>query len=509
MELGVPSKQPSNYFCKTLTASDTSTHGGFSVPRRAAEKVFPPLEIQSPNYYGVFWSGKSSVQIELSKDNQRGTFLLPARVYLLVPKDSWQEILNEKNQLLLGIRRANRPQTIMPSSVLSSDSMHIGLLAAAAHAAATNSCFTVFYNQRASPSEFVIPLSKYIKAVYHTRVSVGMRFRMLFETEESSVRRYMGTITGISDLDPVRWPNSHWRSVKVGWDESTAGDRQPRVSLWEIEPLTTFPMYPSLFPLRLKRPWHPGTSSFLDRVTDGRDDPTNGLMWLRGGTGDQGLNSLNFQSVGMLPWMQQRLDLALLGNDHNQQYQDMLAAGLQNIGSGELLRQQMMNFQQPFNYLQQSGNVNTPIQLQQQQTIQQAATSNILQPQAQVLTENMSQQLFQKPHNNREDHAQQHQHQQHTYQDALLVQSDQLHQRQHSSLPSPSYSKPEFADSSIKFEGSGSPGQNMLGSLCPEGSSNLLNLSRGGQSIPTEQLSQQSWPPKYTPLRTDICSTSL
>jgi hypothetical protein len=42
-ELGSASKQPTNYFCKTLTASDTSTHGGFSVPRRAAEKVFPPL----------------------------------------------------------------------------------------------------------------------------------------------------------------------------------------------------------------------------------------------------------------------------------------------------------------------------------------------------------------------------------------------------------------------------------------------------------------------------------
>lgn len=45
--------------------------------------------------------------------------------------------------------------------------------------------------------------------------------------------------------------------MQVGWDESTASDRQPRVSLWEIEPLITFPMYPSLFPLRLKRPWHP------------------------------------------------------------------------------------------------------------------------------------------------------------------------------------------------------------------------------------------------------------
>lgn len=48
VEFGIPSKQPTNYFCKTLTASDTSTHGGFSVPRRAAEKVFPPLVITDP-----------------------------------------------------------------------------------------------------------------------------------------------------------------------------------------------------------------------------------------------------------------------------------------------------------------------------------------------------------------------------------------------------------------------------------------------------------------------------
>lgn len=36
-------KSPRQMFCKTLTASDTSTHGGFSVPRRAAEDCFPPL----------------------------------------------------------------------------------------------------------------------------------------------------------------------------------------------------------------------------------------------------------------------------------------------------------------------------------------------------------------------------------------------------------------------------------------------------------------------------------
>ncbi|KAG6492486.1 hypothetical protein ZIOFF_047449 [Zingiber officinale] len=156
-------------------------------------------------------------------------------------------------------------------------------------------------NTWASPSEFVIPLDKYVKAVYHTRVSIGMRFRMLFKIEEYSVRRYMGTVTGISDLDPVRWPNSYWCSVKayilkfsdfplqqtyhVGWDESTSGERQPRVSLWEIEPLTTFPMYPSSFPLRLKRPW----PSDLPSLHGGRDD----LMWLR--DGDRAIQSLNFQ----------------------------------------------------------------------------------------------------------------------------------------------------------------------------------------------------------------------
>lgn len=38
---------------------------------------------------------------------------------------------------------------------------------------------------------------------------------MMFETEESGVRRYMGTVTGISDLDPVRWKNSQWRNLQV------------------------------------------------------------------------------------------------------------------------------------------------------------------------------------------------------------------------------------------------------------------------------------------------------
>lgn len=357
-DLGAPSKQPTNYFCKTLTASDTSTHGGFSVPRRAAEKVFPPLDFaQQPpaqeliarDLHDNEWKFRHIFRGQPKRHLLTTGWSVFVSAKRLVAGDSVLFIWNEKNQLLLGIRRANRPQTVMPSSVLSSDSMHLGLLAAAAHAAATNSRFTIFYNPRASPSEFVIPLAKYVKAVYHTRVSVGMRFRMLFETEESSVRRYMGTITGICDLDPNRWLNSHWRSVKVGWDESTAGERQPRVSLWEIEPLTTFPMYPSQFPLRLKRPWPPGLPAYNGMKEEdlGMNSP---IMWLRGGGGGGGGGdlgqSLNFQGLGGSPWLQPRFDggggggIGMLGMQTTTDiYQAMAAAALQEMRSIDSVKQ--------------------------------------------------------------------------------------------------------------------------------------------------------------------------
>ncbi|KAI5439714.1 hypothetical protein KIW84_025185 [Lathyrus oleraceus] len=98
--------------------------------------------------------------------------------------------------------------------------------------------------------------------------------------------------------------------------------------------------------------------------------------------------------------------------------------------------------------------------------------------------------------------------QQQTYQDTLLIQGDPLHQKQHASLPSPSYSKPDFLDSGMKFAASVSPGQNMLGSLCSEGSGNLLNLS-SGHSVLTEQLPQQTWASKYSPSQVDGIGNSM
>ncbi|KAI3464862.1 hypothetical protein Pfo_021525 [Paulownia fortunei] len=268
-----PSKHPTEFFCKILTASDTSTHGGFSVPRRAAEKLFPQLDysMQPPTQELVVrdlhdntWSFRHIYRGQPKRHLLTTGWSMFVGAKRLRAGDAVLFIRDEKSQLLLGVRRANRQQTALPSSVLSADSMHIGILAAAAHAAASRSPFTIFYNPRACPSDFVIPFAKYQKAVYSSQLSIGMRFGMMFETEESSKRRYMGTITGISDLDPLRWPNSKWRSLQVEWDEPGCGDKRNRVSPWEIETPESLFIFPSLT-ASLKRPFQ---SAFIGAQTE-------------------------------------------------------------------------------------------------------------------------------------------------------------------------------------------------------------------------------------------------
>ncbi|XP_027061929.1 auxin response factor 6-like isoform X1 [Coffea arabica] len=492
-ELGTASKQPTNYFCKTLTASDTSTHGGFSVPRRAAEKVFPTLDytLQPPaqeliakDLHGNEWKFRHIFRGQPKRHLLTTGWSVFVSAKRLIAGDSVIFIWNENNQLLLGIRRASRPQTIMPSSVLSSDSMHIGLLAAAAHAAATNTRFTIFYNPRASPSEFVIPLAKYAKAVYHTRVSVGMRFRMLFETEESSVRRYMGTITGISDLDPVRWPNSHWRSVKVGWDESTAGERQPRVSLWEIEPLTTFPMYPSPFSLRLKRPWPSGLPS-LPGLNSSDMNINAQLSWLRGDIGAQGIQSLNFQGFGATPWMQPRLDASVLGLQPDI-YQAMTAAALQetrNFDPSKVANQSLLPFSQ--NTSSGSASLVQSQMLQQSQSQQnfiQSFPEDQVIAQAQLLQQQLQRHLScdlqQRVQPSQQLHAQIQQQQQISKNVSNFSTIESVTQSQLSPLQAlgSTCQQQTFSDINHVTSTNSSSMQSLLNSFSSDGASHLLNM---------------------------------
>ncbi|XP_031503967.1 auxin response factor 19-like isoform X1 [Nymphaea colorata] len=368
------------FFCKTLTASDTSTHGGFSVPRRAAEKIFPPLdytmqppaqELVAKDLHGNSWTFRHIYRGQPKRHLLTTGWSLFVSGKRLFAGDSVLFLRNEKSQLLLGIRRANRQASNISSSVLSSDCMHIGVLAAAAHAAANNSPFTVFYNPRASPSEFVIPLAKYNKAVYSNQISLGMRFRMMFETEESETRRYMGTITGISDIDPVRWKNSQWRNLQVGWDESAAGERRNRVSIWEIEPVAApFFICPPPF-FGSKRPRQPGMP---DDESDMESIIKRTMPWLGDEIciKDSQTQSSTVPGLSLVQWMsmQQNPQLASMAiqQDYLRPLPSTVSPVLQGYGNTTDLSKQMGLQSQ---ILQQNGLPFNPSKIQQPQQIDQ------------------------------------------------------------------------------------------------------------------------------------------
>ncbi|CAM0946988.1 unnamed protein product [Alopecurus aequalis] len=358
------------FFCKTLTASDTSTHGGFSVPRRAAEKIFPALdfslqppcqEIQARDIHDNVWTFRHIFRGQPKRHLLTTGWSLFVSGKKLFAGDSVIFVRDEKHQLLLGIRRANRQPTNISSSVLSSDSMHIGVLAAAAHASANTSPFTIFYNPRASPTEFVIPFAKYQKAMYSNQISLGMRFRMMCETEELGTRRYMGTITGISDLDPVRWKNSQWRSLQVGWDESAAGERRNRVSIWEIEPLAApFFICPQPF-FGVKRP-----RQLDDESSEMENLLKRAMPWLGEEVciKDAQTQTATIPGLSLVQWMNMNQQQSSLASTAMQSEYMRSASNpaMQNIGAADIARQLYMQ-----NHLLQQNSIQfNPPKLHQQ-----------------------------------------------------------------------------------------------------------------------------------------------
>ncbi|MBA0697253.1 hypothetical protein Goari_020799 [Gossypium aridum] len=487
-DISLKSNKPQpEFFCKTLTASDTSTHGGFSVPRRAAEKIFPPLDfsMQKPSQELVardlhenVWKFRHIYRGKPQRHLLTTGWSLFVSGKRLFAGDSVLFIRDETQQLLLGIRRANRQPANLSSSVLSSDSMHIGILAAAAHAAANNSPFTVFYNPRASLSEFVIPLAKYYKAVYNHQISPGMRFRMMFETEESGTRRYMGTITGISDIDPVRWKNSQWHNLQVGWDESTAGERRNRVSIWEIEPVTA-PFFICPSPLfRSKRPRQPGMPA--DEYSDLDNLFKRPMPWL----GDDIClkDSDAHPRLSLVQWMNMQQN-PLLANSMQPNFMQSLAGStMQNFDGADLSHQMGLSapqMPQPNNLqfnahrlpqkvqqldqvpklpstMNSLGSIIQPQQLndmtqqsRQNLVAQTLPSSQVLQPQALVQSNNILHQLqtsnptHQLPLSLPQNLQQQQQH---------LVGPNHLQNLMHSQLPDPLNQHLQVPDNQVQFQ---------------------------------------------------------
>ncbi|GMH29773.1 hypothetical protein Nepgr_031616 [Nepenthes gracilis] len=231
-------------FCKVLTASDTSTHGGFSVLRKHANECLPPLdmsqaiptqELAAKDLHGHVWRFK-----HIFRGQPRRHLLTTGWSHFVTSKrlfagDSFVFLRGENGELRVGVRCLARQQSSMPSSVISSQSMHLGVLATASHAVSTNTLFVVYYKPRTS--QFIIGLNKYLESL-DNGFAVGLRFKMRFEGEDTPERRFTGTIVGVEEISPS-WKDSKWRSLKVQWDEPTIILRPERVSPWEIEPFVT------------------------------------------------------------------------------------------------------------------------------------------------------------------------------------------------------------------------------------------------------------------------------
>ncbi|XP_059313489.1 auxin response factor 1 [Lycium ferocissimum] len=242
-----PQKCTVHSFCKTLTASDTSTHGGFSVLRRHADECLPPLdmsqqppwqELVASDLHGNEWHFRHIFRGQPRRHLLTTGWSVFVSAKKLVAGDAFIFLRGENGELRVGVRRLMRQLNNMPSSVISSHSMHLGVLATASHAISTGTLFSVFYKPRTSQSEFIVSVNKYLETRNH-KLSVGMRFKMRFEGEEVPERRFSGTIVGVGDNTSSRWPDSEWRSLKVHWDEPSSILRPDRVSPWEMEPLVT------------------------------------------------------------------------------------------------------------------------------------------------------------------------------------------------------------------------------------------------------------------------------
>ncbi|XP_076935604.1 auxin response factor 3-like [Bidens hawaiensis] len=233
-------------FCKTLTSSDTSTHGGFSVPRRAAEDCFPPLDYkqQRPSQ-------------ELIAKDLRGTEWKFRHIYRGQPRrhlltTGWSAFVNKKKLvcgdavlflrgddgvLRLGIRRAtqvNAGSSLPPFFGQKSNGFDFDFdFSTVVNSISRRSSFNVCYNPRGGSSGFIVPYNRFLKSVALS-FSPGTRFKMRVETEDAGDGRYTGTIIRFNDSDPERWPGSKWRCLMVRWDCEKI-TRQNRVSPWEIE----------------------------------------------------------------------------------------------------------------------------------------------------------------------------------------------------------------------------------------------------------------------------------
>ncbi|KAI3688141.1 hypothetical protein L1987_81849 [Smallanthus sonchifolius] len=262
-------------FAKTLTQSDANNGGGFSVPRYCAETIFPKLDysvdppvqtVVARDVHGEIWKFRHIYRGTPRRHLLTTGWSTFVNLKRLVAGDSIVFMRAENGELCVGIRRAKRAGIGGPNSTsgwsssffreTGNKSIQNGRngncsgkgkvrpedVIEATSLAANGQTFEVTYYPRASTPEFVVKAAS-LNAALSVQWCVGMRFKMAFETEDSSrISWFMGTVSSVQAVDPFFWPTSPWRILQVDWDEPDLLQNVKRVSPWLVELVSNMPL---------------------------------------------------------------------------------------------------------------------------------------------------------------------------------------------------------------------------------------------------------------------------
>nr|ADJ96591.1 auxin response factor 16 [Solanum lycopersicum] len=271
------------FFAKTLTQSDANNGGGFSVPRYCAETIFPKLDftadppvqvVKAKDVHGVTWNFRHIYRGTPRRHLLTSGWSAFVNKKKLVAGGSVVFVKAENDELCVGIRRVKRggiggPET---QSGWKSTACSYGGFVTEDENSSTNgnlisygerfrdkgkvspdevvrvSClaangqpFEIVYYPGASTPEYCVKASS-VRAAMSVQWCSGMRFKMAFETEDfSQISWFMGSISSVQVVDPIRWPHSLWRLLQVTWDEPDLLQNVKSVNPWLVELVSNMP----------------------------------------------------------------------------------------------------------------------------------------------------------------------------------------------------------------------------------------------------------------------------
>ncbi|XP_062074814.1 auxin response factor 16-like [Humulus lupulus] len=203
---GIVNLERPQFFSKVLTQSDAHNGGGFSVPKKLAETIFPALDYNDDPPVQTLRARDVQGRIWRFRHVYRGR---PLRHLLTT---GWSKFVNAKKlvagdsivfskadngEVSVGIRRVKRES-------------RVGRKRAESAIEAVNNGTTEFC---------VEATAVYAAVMRKSQLGPGARFKMAFESEDSSrVSWFMGSINSDVDDQPSRWLDSLWRLLQVTWD---------------------------------------------------------------------------------------------------------------------------------------------------------------------------------------------------------------------------------------------------------------------------------------------------